>query len=945
MKPERIKSSKMKLIQLLVASLLGSPLWAGTPSYRAMVLAENPIVYYEFDEEGGSTVRNSAVTGAAYAASFATAGGAVAVGQASFAQGGMAYDFRGGVVRASSPLASSLEEWTVEAWVNYDPAKTNASNFLSNDQGGWNDDVLIGIGAENGTVGVPSGQVGVIQQGNPGSTRDFAGSPLSAAEWHHVVVTGSTSAGELRLFVDGVLVASDTSLINGVTFNGADGIGTANLTIGAARPHSGDPAYRAYDGLLDEVAIYGTVLDGATIANHHRAGSMTSGTLPIIVALSPVNGTDDAVVSADLVARFSEPMILTGSGSVSLRNLTLGSEEVTVIDLPDPRVSVSGFSFMIAPGRNLALNTHYAVQISADALKDAGGDPFAGILKDDDWNFRTRSELDVTSPRLVSTKPPDGSAIADHQSDLVAVFDEPVAFTGSGSITIRDQTPGTGLDTVIALPDERVTLEDSVLTIALEKDLNEATDYAIRITGDAIVDRSGNPFPGIGNDTTWNFTVPSIAASFGLRVATHASEETGLPLRWPTHLAFGPENREIITDLKNNRFVYRNGADDLWQSSPVSVRGPHSLVHNPVDGLYYANDTENQRIIAFRDLADDTIAAQTSSIAGVTLNRPHDILRDPATGWIYALNPNSGHVFRFTAIGENESAVQAPVGGYARSFSLVDGKIHVIGSARGRIVKIVDWDTPTFEIYDSFDPTGRNGSAGSWTTTGLVLNDAEYFDGAWYASSYFTSSLSGGSDFDENKFIRFETLEDLVAGDWTDLSDLVPSGMTPYYLTAKGGNLYLAIFNHETPGNGDAVLKLTPVPKDAGCYLSDPAYGLEPGEQGLASDPDGDGVPNGLEAWFGTHPGRFDSGLIALSSGDAHRGFSHPRNSSPPDDLTGHYEWSPNLIDWYAGDGIDGPGGGATVMMIPAIDQLTTVEIQSSISMVNLFFRAGVIRK
>ena len=95
----------------------------------------------------------------------------------------------------------------------------------------------------------------------------------------------------------------------------------------------------------------------------------------------------------------------------------------------------------------------------------------------------------------------------------------------------------------------------------------------------------------------------------------------------------------------------------------MPVRGPHSLVYNPDDGLYYASDTDNHSIIAFSDLSKQSIAAETHTIAGVKLKRPHDILRDPATGWIYALNPYSGHVLRLSAIGENESAVQVPTGG------------------------------------------------------------------------------------------------------------------------------------------------------------------------------------------------------------------------------------------------------------------------------------------
>ncbi len=244
---------------------------AATTAYRNLVLGDNPIVYYEFDETSGSTAANSATTGATYTGTFNTTGGAISVGQSSFAQGGTAYDFGGGFIGAASALTSSLSEWTVEAWVNYDSAKTSASNFLSNDQGGWNNDVLIGIGAESGNVGVPGGSVGAIQQGSPGTTRDAAGAILGANTWHHVVLTGSTSAGEMAVYIDGVLAGSDTALVNGVTFNGADGIGTANLTIGAARPNSADAGYRPYDGLLDELAIYDSVLTPAQISAHVNA--------------------------------------------------------------------------------------------------------------------------------------------------------------------------------------------------------------------------------------------------------------------------------------------------------------------------------------------------------------------------------------------------------------------------------------------------------------------------------------------------------------------------------------------------------------------------------------------------------------------------------------------------------------------------------------------------
>ena len=309
---------------------------------------------------------------------------------------------------------------------------------------------------------------------------------------------------------------------------------------------------------------------------------------------------------------------------------------------------------------------------------------------------------------------------------------------------------------------------------------------------------------------------PSEPSKLGLAVSEYAPVGSDpVVFKLATHIAFGPKGLEIVTDLKNNRFLYRDGPGDRLKVSPIAVRGHHSVVYNPVDRLYYANDTDNRRLISFADLSSATITAQTHKILGVPLTRPHDIVIDPATGWIYALNPNSGHVFRFSAIGKNESVLSLGkhLGGYSRSLTFANGRLYVIGSAAGRIVEVLDWDKAQVKVYNSFKKICR-APAGSWTKTGLVINDAEFFDGFWYASSYFGPKYSGGTDPDENKFIRFATLDDLVTGNWEDISSLVPNGLTPYYFTAREGNLYLAVFDDMNLGRGDdVILRFTPLKK------------------------------------------------------------------------------------------------------------------------------------
>ena len=256
-------------VMLCVAAVLcvASAAQAGTVAYRNTVLGDSPLVYYEFDETSGTTSANSGSSGTG---NTGTINSTVTLGNATFQNGGTSYDFGGGWVSAAA-IPSSLTEWTIEAWINWDSAKTTDTNFVGNDQGGWNDDVLFGIGAEGGTAGVPASSLGLIQQGNPGSTRDFVTDPLSHSVWHHVVATGSTTNGELKLYVDGILVDTDSSLTNGITFNGAGGFGTPTLAVGASRT-TVDAGQRPYDGLLDEVAIYGTVLNAATVEAHYDVG-------------------------------------------------------------------------------------------------------------------------------------------------------------------------------------------------------------------------------------------------------------------------------------------------------------------------------------------------------------------------------------------------------------------------------------------------------------------------------------------------------------------------------------------------------------------------------------------------------------------------------------------------------------------------------------------------
>ena len=246
------------LIAAAMAVSIASSATAATTAYSNLILADNPIAYYQMDETAGTNAANSGSAGATLDMDDFQGSG-ITINQTSGAAFlGTAYNFDGaGHIRAGAGVGSTLSEWTFEAWIKYDSAKAGGSTVLTNDAGGWNDDVIIGIRPDSGQSGIPNNHFGISQQGSPGSTRDTPSVALSADTWHHVAVTGSETAGEIKIYINGSLALTDDTLINGASF------GSNELALGTFRAGLSNDQY---DGLMDEVAVYGSVLSVTDIA-------------------------------------------------------------------------------------------------------------------------------------------------------------------------------------------------------------------------------------------------------------------------------------------------------------------------------------------------------------------------------------------------------------------------------------------------------------------------------------------------------------------------------------------------------------------------------------------------------------------------------------------------------------------------------------------------------
>lgn len=252
------------------------------------------------------------------------------------------------------------------------------------------------------------------------------------------------------------------------------------------------------------------------------------------------------------------------------------------------------------------------------------------------------------------------------------------------------------------------------------------------------------------------------------------------------------DGQEIIVDYGTSRLRYRpQGGGDEWVESRADLYHPHAVALG-ADGAYYVADTDNHRIVRLEHL-DDENGTSVGSIAGQPLDKPHDIVFEPESGLLYVID-NTCRLYRFRAFGVEEAFLQfePQVLGYARSVSVVRGTVYVIGSAKGQVVRVDDFSTGRARAFVAPGKT-KEAPSGTWSTTGLVLNDVERFAGYWYGSNFFMGTPRSEDDPNRYSLIRWRSWSDFERGTWEDLSSLVENLGVPYYFAVDGKDrMYLA---------------------------------------------------------------------------------------------------------------------------------------------------------
>jgi hypothetical protein len=202
---------------------------------------------------------------------------------------------------------------------------------------------------------------------------------------------------------------------------------------------------------------------------------------PQISSTTPVNGTIDVLITADVVVIFNEEMNISS---------------VTYSSTPDP----SGWSVVWSAGNTTATyshnnfdsNTTYTFEITG--AKDIAGNDLVSGAVPNPWEFTTE---DVAGPQISTTSPANGSVDVLITADIVVTFSEEM---NTSSVTYTSTPDPGGWSVVWSAGNTTATYSHN--------DFDSETTYTFEVTGGK--DLAGNNLVAGAVPNPWEFTTEDV---------------------------------------------------------------------------------------------------------------------------------------------------------------------------------------------------------------------------------------------------------------------------------------------------------------------------------------------------------------------------------------------------------------------------------------------------
>ena len=307
----------------------------------------------------------------------------------------------------------------------------------------------------NGAVGVPVSQP---------ITATF-NQPMSAA-----------SINSATFFVTG---PGGAAVAGTVTYSGSTATFTPTVFLAPSTLYTATVTNAAKDAA-------GVVLDKTTV------WTFTTGTIPAVVSVNPLNGAVNVPLNQRLNVTFSQamnPVTVMAPGTFTLAVFGGGAA------VPGTVTYVAATNTAtFTPTANLTASTHYTATITT-AAQNLGGNGLASSVA---FSFTTGTTSNATPPTVIATVPASGAINAATNTKITATFSavmDPATITAAGTFSLSATIGGAAVAGT-------VTYAGSAATFAPTAVLAANTQYTAKITT-AAKDLTGN---AMAANFLWSFT-------------------------------------------------------------------------------------------------------------------------------------------------------------------------------------------------------------------------------------------------------------------------------------------------------------------------------------------------------------------------------------------------------------------------------------------------------